>query len=142
LYGMEKKITTIARDVFYKLGPGHSETVYGRAIGVGLQKNGILYECEKTMPVTYLDVQVGTCRLDLVVDGIVVELKCVASVTAAHRLQLKRYLANLDLKRGMLVNFGPANVQVEVLVHEQVAGGGGGGVGGGGVGDGGVGDWF
>lgn len=112
-------IIRIAKDVFASIGPGHSEALYCRAIGVGLQKEGITYEYEKTVPVNYMDVQVGTCRLDIVVDGFVLEMKSVNILTPLHTTQLKRYLNILNLQRGMLVNFGPTGVDV-MLVYGNV----------------------
>ena len=112
-------IIRIAKDVFTSLGAGHSEALYCRAIGVGLQKEGILYEYEKTVPVVYMGVQVGTCRLDMVIDGFVVEMKSVNTITPLHTIQLRRYLCLLNLSRGMLVNFGPTGVEV-MLVYANV----------------------
>jgi GxxExxY protein len=109
---MELAIQEIAQDVLDALGLGHSETLYGRAIGIGLQRRGIHYETEKTVAVSYLGSQVGTCRLDLVVGDLIVELKCVASLNTAHRTQLKRYLALLELRRGLLVNFSPMGLEI------------------------------
>lgn len=117
---METIIAEIAQDVYVVLGPGHSEIVYCRAIGIGLQRRGIVYETEKTMPVTYMDSQVGTCRLDLVIGGLVVELKCVSAMTNMHKTQLRRYLNLLGLLRGMLVNFGPNGLDMVYVEKECV----------------------
>ena len=39
-----------------------------------------------------------------------VEVKCVAQLTATHRLQLQRYLRIQGLDAGMLINFGPTGI--------------------------------
>lgn len=109
---MEITIQEIAQSVLDVLGFGHSETVYSRAIGVGLQRKGISYETEKTVAVSYLGSQVGTCRLDLVVGDLIVELKCVGSLNSSHRSQLKRYVGLLNLRRGILINFSPNGLEI------------------------------
>lgn len=109
---MEQAIQEIAQNVYDVLGIGHSEIVYSRAIGVGLQRRAIAYETEKIVAVSYLGSQVGTCRLDLVVDDVVVELKCAANLNAQHRVQIRRYLKILNLRRGVLINFGPNGLEI------------------------------
>lgn len=105
-------IHSLAKDIFTKLGPGHSEAVYGKALAVGLQMQQISYENEKTVPILYENRQVGTCRLDLVVSNLVIELKCVNSITPQHRLQLNRYLLMLGIQKGMVLNFSPGGVEM------------------------------
>lgn len=47
------------------------------------------------------------CRPDLVVENaVVVEVKSVSSIPAAHEKQLLTYLRLLDLRVGLLLNFG------------------------------------
>ena len=48
-------------------------------------------------------------RSDLIINGLViVELKSVEQLTAAHRKQLQTYLRLSDLRLGFLLNFGSA----------------------------------
>ena len=48
-------------------------------------------------------------RADLIVhDCVIVELKSVAQLAAAHRKQLQTYLRRAQLRRGYLLNFGEA----------------------------------
>ena len=48
-------------------------------------------------------------RADLIINGIVIiELKSVELLTAAHRKQLQTYLRLSDIKLGFLLNFGAA----------------------------------
>lgn len=109
---MEIMIQEIAQNVLDVLGIGHSEAVYSRAIAVGLQRKGISYETEKTVAVSYLGSQVGTCRLDLVVGDLIIELKSVLSLNCGHRNQLKRYVGLLNLRRGILINFSLNGLEI------------------------------
>ena len=105
------QISVLASDVFKALGPGHAETVYVRALTVGLTNSQIPFELERTFPLTYKDVYIGTCRPDLIIDKtIVVEVKCVAQLSATHKLQLQRYLRLPLITQGLLINFGPHEV--------------------------------
>jgi GxxExxY protein len=51
----------------------------------------------------------GQVSADLIINGIVIiELKSVELLTAAHRKQLQTYLRLSDIKLGFLLNFGAA----------------------------------
>ena len=94
------------------LGPGFVETVYRNSFCLELQQNDIPFECEKSIVVRYRQVAVGVHRLDLLVDrAIVVELKAVACLEAAHNAQVLSYLKATGLRVGLLMNFGGATLR-------------------------------
>jgi len=99
-------IRQIANDVWKKLGPGYSESVYHAAFEVGLRTFGLYYETERIVPVYYLDQNVGHVRADLIVDRkIVIELKAVSKINESYRIQTKNYMDLLCLDHGYLINF-------------------------------------
>jgi GxxExxY protein len=112
---LKHQLVALAQRVFEALGPGYSETVYCRAIAVGLQNLQLPYESEKIVPVLFDNLQVGSCRLDLLVGDIVIEVKAVQNLTMTHRTQLRRYLGLLSLPVGLLLNFGSDKVDIEFL---------------------------
>ena len=101
-----QKITTLAKDVYSRLGPGFSERVYHNAMEVLLRKEGISYETERIVPIDFYGHTIGNMRADLIVDKeLVVELKAVKTLTPAMSTQAKKYLQLLNLQTALLVNF-------------------------------------
>jgi len=121
--------------VFAKLGPGHSESVYHRAMEVELRARVIRFESKAILPITYRGLNVGYGEADLIVygktnDDIVVELKATTyAPRAQERAQLLSYLRSRGSSRGLLINFRqptatiPCPEQVdweEVWLEDQV----------------------
>ena len=99
-------IRLIAQDIWAKLGPGYSESVYHSAFEVGLREAGIYYETERIVPVFYIGQNVGHVRADLIVNrNIVIELKSVSKLNESYRIQTKNYMSLLDIDKAYLINF-------------------------------------
>ena len=58
-------------------------------------------------------------RMDIVVDDIIVELKSVTSLVAAHRAQLCNYLRLTRKPIGLLINFGEDNLIGERWAYDE-----------------------
>ena len=88
------------------LGPGLLESIYSRAIGLELTAEGILFEREVQIPVSYREELLCVQRLDLVVASLIVlEVKSVERLNPVHHAQLLNYLRISKLHVGFLVNF-------------------------------------
>jgi len=82
-----------AMRVYSALGPGLTERIYAAALLDELQMRGVGVAREVPVEVVYEGRDVGSLRLDLVVDGvIVVELKAVEHVLDLRLAQLVSYL--------------------------------------------------
>lgn len=96
------------------LGPGLLEAIYAHCLQLELEKAGVNFESEVSVPV-YYD---GVClrahlRLDLLVEGeLIVELKAVPEILPLHRAQVLTYLKLTGKGLGLLINFN-----AEALVH-------------------------
>ncbi len=105
------KIKQIAKDVYRSLGSGHSESVYDRAMQVGLRlANFKKIDSQKVVGITYKDHHVGEGYPDIIVgkgkDCIILELKAVGgSMGPAEEQQIKNYMKILKIKKGILINF-------------------------------------
>lgn len=113
---MIEKIRKIAEDVFETLGSGYSEEVYEKAMEVGLRLAKIPYENQRVLPVFYKNFAVGTSKPDLIVkdtDGgekIILELKATPTkIGMKEEVQLQKYLQNLKMKKGIIINFPQTN---------------------------------
>lgn len=93
-------------EVHRTLGPGFLESVYRRALLVELRKSGLKVETEKEFVVKYDGIEVGSHRLDILVEErIIVELKTVENLSKAHYAQARSYLKATGLELALLVNF-------------------------------------
>ena len=89
------------------LGPGLLESVYQRVLERELRRRGLWVERQKTVGFEFDGVYYDDgLRLDLLVEGVVVELKSVEALAPVHFKQVLTYLRLLDLPLGYLVNFG------------------------------------
>ncbi|MFZ4387338.1 MAG: GxxExxY protein [Chthoniobacterales bacterium] len=99
-----------AIEVHRLLGPGLLESVYEASLLHELQLRGLSVVAQLPIDVEYKGVRFEKgFRADLIINGIVIiELKSVELLTAAHRKQLQTYLRLSDIKLGFLLNFGAA----------------------------------
>jgi len=117
-------VKKLAQDVYRSLGSGFSESVYDRAMQVGLRLAKVKYEEQKVVELRYKDHYVGEGYSDLIVrsgrDRLVVELKAVSGeLGSAEEQQLRNYLKVLGIRRGLLINFQqpgrtPRKAKVEI----------------------------
>ncbi len=95
------------------LGPGLLESVYETVLAAKLTQLG--YRAERQVPVSFsfegIDFD-AAFRIDLVVDRqLLVEIKSVERLSAAHGKQLLTYLRLTGQPLGLLVNFGGATLK-------------------------------
>lgn len=98
----------IAIQIHRELGPGLLESAYQRIVADQLRENGHTVEIEKSIPVVYGGREYSNSfRADLLVDGIVVvEIKSTERPARIHSSQVLTYLRCLNLRHGLLLNFG------------------------------------
>ena len=100
-------ITGVAMKVHAKFRSGLLESAYEAAMEYLLKKDGHVVERQKELPIFWDDVRLNqTYRMDLVIDGVIVELKSVSHTTDAHLRQLWNYMHLTHTEYGMLINFG------------------------------------
>ena len=108
------KIIGCAYQVYKKLGFGFLESVYKKAMVVELGKANLTAEQEKPLKVYYDSQVVGEFYIDLFVEKeIVVEVKSVTTLMKEHEVQLVNYLNGIKKEIGLLINFGPAGVEIK-----------------------------
>ena len=104
---LTEKIIGCAIKVHRNLGPGFLESVYQTALAYELQKSGVPFDKEKTLPVPYENIilEVGF-RCDFLVDQrVIVECKCVENLHPIDEAKLINYLKITKLRVGLLINF-------------------------------------
>jgi len=101
------KIISCAIEVHKALGPGLLESAYLDCLTYELEKNGLLIEKQKPLPLVYKEVKLDAgYRIDLLVCGkVIVELKSVEALNDVHSAQVLTYLKLSGCKLGLLINF-------------------------------------
>ncbi len=95
------------------LGPGLLESVYEIVLARALERQGLHIERQKVIRFEYdgMVFEEGF-RIDLLVEGrVVVELKSVEKIAPVHGKQVLTYLRLMDLRVGLLINFGAATIK-------------------------------
>jgi GxxExxY protein len=114
------KIIGCAMKVHSALGSGFQEVIYQRALAIEMSDEGVGFSREHEMPIFYKNQQIGTRRVDFLVEGLVsVELKALTSLEDVHLAQAINYLEAYDLEIGLLINFGTRSLQYKRLVNHK-----------------------
>ncbi|MGN0854580.1 MAG: GxxExxY protein [Kiritimatiellia bacterium] len=112
------KIRQVAYDLHVYLGVGYLEKVYETGLIHRLAKAGMTVEAQVPIQVTDEDGFVlGEYVADLVVDGIVIELKTVSTLLPVHTAQLINYLKAMKREHGLLINFGSEKFQCKKVAR-------------------------
>ena len=114
------KIIGCAMAVHNTLGNGFQEVIYQRALAIEMAQNGLDFHRELEMPIFYREQQIGTRRVDfLVEDVIMVELKAITALEKVHLAQALNYLEAYKLEIGLLINFGNTSLQFKRIINEH-----------------------
>lgn len=90
-----------------QLSPGFQEVLYKRALALELQARGLKAELEHPISVFYKGVNIGDYFADILVENsIILEVKAVSELVAAHEVQLVNYLTATGKDFGILINYG------------------------------------
>lgn len=114
------KIIGCAMRVHSALGNGFQEVIYQRALAIEMTDEGLTFSREHEMPVYYKNQQIGTRRVDFLVEGIVsVELKAIIKLEDVHLAQAINYLEAYDLEIGLLINFGSRSLEFKRVQNKK-----------------------
>ena len=114
------KIIGCSMEVHKQLGNGFQEVIYQRALAMEFQKNGLLFSREHEMTIAYDGEDIGTRRVDFLVENqIMVELKAVSKLDDRHLAQAINYLEAYNVEVGLLINFGSKSLQYKRVVNTK-----------------------
>ena len=115
-----EKIIGCAITVHNTLGNGFQEVIYQRALAIEMREAGISFSREFEMPIFYREQQIGTRRVDFLVEGVVsVELKAITKLEDVHFAQAINYLEAYNLEIGLLINFGEVSLNFKRLTNKK-----------------------
>lgn len=117
---LTSKIIGCAMTVHKTLGNGFQEVIYQRALKIEMKLEGIEFHREFEMPIIYREQQVGTRRVDFLVQGLIsVELKAITKLEDVHFAQAINYLEAYNLEIGLLINFGETSLNFKRLTNKK-----------------------
>ncbi len=94
-------------EVYNRLGPGHKEKVYEKALVYELRKVFTNVKSQEFLTVRYKEIVAGEYCTDILVEEkVIVELKAVKSLVKVHEVQVVNYLTATGIEVGLLLNFG------------------------------------
>jgi GxxExxY protein len=112
------RIMGIVFDVYNRLGYGHKESFYQKALAEDFTKNKIEFKEQLRCKVKYKEKDLGIYILDfLVFNKIVLELKQKNYISGRDIKQLYRYLRATDLKLGIIITFTPDGIKYKRVVN-------------------------
>lgn len=117
---LTSKIIGCCMEVHKILGNGFQEVIYQRALEKEMTLKGLGYAREFEMPIYYKDEQIGTRRVDFLVEDVVsVELKALIKIEDVHLAQAINYLEAYNLEIGLLINFGAKSLEFKRLINAK-----------------------
>lgn len=117
---LTSKVIGCAMKVHKTLGNGFQEVIYQRALEIEMQMANISFSREFEMTIFYLDIPIGTRRVDFLVEGILsVELKATSKLDDSHLAQGINYLEAYNIEVGLLINFGEPSLNFKRLNNKK-----------------------
>ena len=112
------KIIGAAMEVHKTLGPGFLESVYESALAIEMNLQGISFDQQKRLPISYKGQLIGDYIADFVIEEqIILELKSVSSINSSHAAQAHNYLAATGLNLAIIINFGSTSLQQKRIIR-------------------------
>ncbi len=104
---LTEQVIGCAIEVHRALGPGLLEAVYEECLCHELHENGLGFQRQISVPVTYKAVNLETgFRADLVIEKeLLIEIKAVERLLPVHQAQVLTYLKLSGIPKGLLLNF-------------------------------------
>jgi GxxExxY protein len=115
---LSKQIIGAAMEVLNTLRPGLDEKLYENALVIELRERGHQIEQQRSFPVEYKGIKVGTLIPDLIVNGeVIVDPKVVTAFNDTHIAQMTGYLAITGLRLAILLNFKSGRLEWKRVVR-------------------------
>ena len=117
---LTSQIIGCAMTVHKALGNGFQEVIYQRALAIEMRLANLSFNREHEMPIFYREEQIGTRRVDFLVEGIIsVEIKAIVKLENVHFAQAINYLEAYNLEIGLLINFGETSLNFKRLTNKK-----------------------
>jgi len=106
-------------DVKKRVGLGHKEIIYQKALEEEFKSSGINFEREKTIDIKYKNKKLGIYKPDFIIENkIILELKALPFIGNLEKRQVWNYLKGSPYKLALLVNFSHQVVEIKRIVYD------------------------
>lgn len=96
------------------------EVIYQHA-SIEMRYAEIAFEREKEMQIYYRDEDIGTRRVDFLVEGkVMVELKAIEKLEDVHKAQAINYCEAYNIADGLLINFGGKSLDFKRVYNKNL----------------------
>ena len=113
------KIRGAVFEVKKKLGLGHKESIYHKALEAEFEKRGIPFKSEPRVSIFYEEKKVGIYQPDFIIeDKIIIELKSLPRIGRPQQEQIWSYLKGSEYKLALLINFGSTDVDIRRIIYD------------------------
>jgi GxxExxY protein len=114
------RIIGAAMQVHKVLGNGFQEVIYQRALEIEMPYFNLNFNREFEMPIFYRNLQIGTRRVDFLVEDVIsVEIKAIIRLEDVHLAQAINYLEAYHIEVGLLINFGSKSLEFKRLINSK-----------------------
>ncbi|MFY9461838.1 MAG: GxxExxY protein [Candidatus Sungiibacteriota bacterium] len=115
------RIQGILFKVHNSLGRFRNEKQYADALEEEFKKEGIVFEREKSLPVSFQGEKERRNKIDFLIENeVILEIKAKRIIERQDYFQLKRYLASMNKKLGLLVNFQQKYLAPRRVLNSEV----------------------
>jgi GxxExxY protein len=114
------KVIGCAMQVHSIIGNGFQEIIYQRALAIEMALQGLVFEPEKEMYISYKDEQIGMRRVDFYIENcIMLEIKATEKIEDIHKNQAINYLEVFNIADGLLINFGGNSLEFKRVYNKK-----------------------
>lgn len=114
------RVIGAAMQVHKVLGNGFQEVIYQRALQIEMPYFDLSFKYEFDMPIFYRNEQIGTRRVDFLVEDVVsLEIKAIIKLEDVHLAQAINYLEAYHIEVGLLINFGSKSLEIKRLINTK-----------------------
>ena len=118
---LTRKIIGCAMEVHNTIGNGFQEVIYQRALAIEFKFQGLSFDREKEMPLTYRGQSIGTRRVDFFVEQkVMVEIKAIEQLLPVNKTQAFNYCEAYNIADGLLINFGAMSLEFKRVYNKYL----------------------
>lgn len=115
------KIIGCAVQVYNTLGNGFQEVIYHRALAIEMNLANLEFKREIGMPIFYRNKQIGTRRVDFIVENcVMVEIKAIEKILDTNKNHANNDLEAYHITDGLLINFGGSSLEFKHLYNKKM----------------------
>jgi GxxExxY protein len=114
------RINGCAMKVHNDMKLGFREYIFCRALAIEFRLNNINFEREVWLPIYYNEYKIGARRIDFLCEReVTVEVKAKSQLTNEDMSQALNTLERLNVKSGLLINFGAQKLEYKHLFNNK-----------------------